>query len=141
MEVAPLRMTNEGRIEILLTQRPADDKHWPNEWHIPGTVIRSTDEPGNFHTGFQRVLHDELNDAVVYPTEPQFVGVKFWDAHRGRELDHLHYVEVSVVDGAKVPGQFFDVTQLPETTIATHKIMIPEIAEAYRQRKSQASTN
>jgi len=133
MEVAPMRMAANGIAEILLTYR--NDKHWQG-WHIPGTVIRSTDEPDSFHTGFQRVLTEELNGSVTYLTEPQYVNQKFWDVARGRELDAVHFVEVSVADESQLPGTFFAVNAIPEDTVEHHKIMIPEIAEAYLQYKS-----
>lgn len=46
MELLPVRKGKNGDIEVLLTQRPADDPYWPNEWHIPGTVIRASDNAG-----------------------------------------------------------------------------------------------
>lgn len=131
MEVAPLRKTANG-LEIYLTQRPENDPHWPSGWHIPGTVIRSTDEEGSLASGFARVLQDELGEGMRYVSEPVQVTTKFWDVTRGRELDLVHYIEVEVIDEAKLTGRFFPVDSLPETTLEHHKIMIPEIAAAFR---------
>lgn len=131
MEVAPLRRTPDGRVEILLTQRPADDPYWPGGWHIPGTVIRATDTEGGFSTGFERVLKDELHDAIRQVGEIKFAGMKFWDVKRGRELDMMHFFETDATDEDVKVGQFFDVGQLPDTTLEHHKIMIPEIVQAF----------
>ncbi|HCR55580.1 TPA: hypothetical protein DIV49_01275 [Candidatus Saccharibacteria bacterium] len=138
MEVAPLRNTADG-LEIYLTQRPENDPHWPSGWHIPGTVIRSTDEEGSLASGFARVLKDELGEGIRYVGEPVQVTTKFWDVTRGRELDLVHYIEVEVIDDTKLTGQFFPVNSLPESTLEHHKIMIPEIVAAYEAAKSSAS--
>lgn len=135
MEVAPLRMVN-GSPEIYLTQRPHDDPYWPSGWHIPGTVIRSTDNEHDFSSGFARVLADELGEAFTFVEEPVFVGIKFWDVSRGRELDMVHYVHVEVDEDAILPGKFFTVDELPETTLEHHKIMIPEIIAAFESARN-----
>lgn len=135
LELAPIRMRGEEP-EIYLTQRPADDPYWPSGWHIPGTVIRSTDEEGDFRTGFDRVKSDELGPAFTYKDEPVYVTTKFWDVLRGRELDAVHYVLVEVDDRAKLDGKFFTQSELPATTLEHHKVMIPEIFEAYKRKIS-----
>jgi hypothetical protein len=137
MEVAPLRINENRQTEVLLTQRPADDAHWPNGWHMPGTVIRSTDEEGSLRSGFNRILQSELKEDVRPLAEPVFVGTKFWDVERGRELDQMYYIEVEAND--ETPGQFFTVDNLPETTLAHHKVMIPEIIMAFEFNKQRAS--
>jgi hypothetical protein len=135
MEVAPLRVNENGQTEILLTQRPADDEHWPNGWHMPGTVIRSTDEEGSLTTGFNRVLQSELDEDVRPVAEPVFVGTKFWDVERGREFDQMYYIEVEAND--ETPGQFFTADTLPDNTLSHHKVMIPEIIAAFEASKKQ----
>lgn len=139
METAPLRTNPEGGVEVLLTQRPADDPHWPSGWHIPGTVIRATDNEGNFQSGFERVLKDELHGTVRPLGSLHRVGIKFWDVNRGRELDIVHYFETDAADEAVMEGKFFDVNDLPETTLEHHKVMIPEIAAAFLRDKSHPS--
>lgn len=126
MEVAPIRM-REGKLEIYLTKRSPHDLHWPSSWHIPGTVIRSTDDEGNFTSGFKRVLDDELGPAFQYVSDPQLVYTKFWDVLRGRELDMVHYIWVEVNETTPINGAFFQRENIPESTIEHHKIMIPEI--------------
>lgn len=136
MEVAPVRINIHGEVEVLLTQRDKNDRYWPGGWHMPGTVLRATDNVGELNSGLERVLRDELFDAVRPVGELTFVGTKFWDIERGRELDQMHYLEVEVVDATKLPGGFFTLTSLPDLTIDCHKIMIPEIIAAFERAKS-----
>lgn len=133
MELAPIRRGKNGDIEVLLTQRPADDPYWPDEWHMPGTVIRASDNEGtDFSSGVERVLQDELHGTVRMLGEPKYVGMKFWEIPRGRELDQIFYFETDARDEDVVEGKFFNVNNLPESTILQHKIMIPEIVAAIK---------
>lgn len=132
MELLPVRKGKNGDIEVLLTQRPADDPYWPNEWHIPGTVIRASDNAGtDFSSGVERVMQNELHDTIKMIGKPQYVGMKFWDVARGRELDSIFYFETDAKDEDVVEGKFFSGNNLPESTMSHHKIMIPEIIAAF----------
>ncbi len=132
VDFAPVRKTEQGEVEIFLTQREPDDLYWPNEWHVPGGVLRSTDDEGDFSSGYSRTMDGELGGGLVAIGEPQFVAMKFWDGLRGRELEIVHYVEVEVKPGVSLPGAFFDVTKLPENTIKQQLSVIAEVAAAYR---------
>lgn len=132
MEVVPLRR-NGDKLEILLTQRPEDDPYWPSGWHMTGTVIRANDAEGtDFSSGIQRVLRDELHGTVTPLGEIKFAGMKFWDVARGRELDRMFYFETDARDEDVQGGKFFDVDNLPESTLEHHKVMIPEIVAKFR---------
>lgn len=138
MEVAPLRK-NGDKLEVLMTQRPADDPYWPSGWHLTGTVIRANDNEGaDFASCFERVLRDELHNTIHPLDEMHYVGMKFWDVKRGRELDQMFYFETNARDEDVREGAFFDVENLPETTLEHHKIMVPEIAAAFRAVETQA---
>jgi hypothetical protein len=132
MELLPVRRSESGDIEVLLTQRPGDDPYWPNEWHIPGTVIRASDNEGtDFSSGVKRVMQNELHGTIHMIGRPQYAGMKFWDVARGRELDQMFYFETNTKDADVVEGKFFPANNLPETTMSHHKIMIPEIVAAF----------
>ena len=131
MELAPLRVAG-NKIEILLTRRAETDPYWPNLWHLTGTVLRADDDEGSdFSSGVTRVLRDELHGSIPMIGKPQFVGIHFWDVPRGRELDQVFYFVTNAQDDAVQEGQFFDVTDLPDTTIEHHKVIIPEIVTAF----------
>jgi hypothetical protein len=129
IELAPLRKNENGNIEIFLTQRPADDPYWSGQWHIPGTVIRSTDEKESFKSGFERILKDEAANLLHPISEPIEVSRHFWDIARGCEYDVIHYVFVEYYDNI-LPGKFFSRSALPEDIIEHHHLMIREIFDS-----------
>jgi hypothetical protein len=138
MELVPVRWNKDGEVEVLLTQRPDDDPYWPNQWHMPGTVIRASDNEGtDFSSGMERVLQNELHGKIRMIGKPQYVGMKFWDVARGRELDQVFYFETDATDEDVVEGKFFLANNLPESTMAHHKIMIPEIATAFKAQSGK----
>ena len=95
-------------------------------------MIRASDEEGSeFKTGFNRVLSSELHDAIKPTSELKYIGTKFWDVKRGRELDTGGYFETDASDTDVVEGCFFSSAQLPENVMEHHMIMIPEIFAAF----------
>lgn len=115
VEMAPLRKTSEGKTQILLTQRAADDPFWPNEWHIPGTFMLTTDKrqgPHDHSDEFKRIFGDkgELGNSIQLVSEPVFVDSEMRDTRRGTEHSAVHYAEVT---GEPTVGRFFDADQFP----------------------------
>lgn len=99
-----------------------------------GTVIRANDTEGtDFSSVIERVLHSELHDSIRPVGEIRYAGMKFWDVERGRELDRMFYFETEATDDDVREGRFFNVDNLPEGTLEHHKIMIPEIAQRFRE--------
>lgn len=138
MELVPVRQDKNGEVEVLLTQRPDDDPYWPSQWHMPGTVIRASDNEGtDFSSGMERVLQNELYGTIRMIGEPQYAGMKFWNVLRGRELDQIFYFETDAKDEDVVEGRFFSANNLPELTMSHHKIMIPEIAAAFKMQSGK----
>lgn len=134
LELAVFKEENEA-LEILLTRRPDDDEHWPSQWHVPGTVIRSTDNEGSYETCFERIVRDELRDLVAIDT-PEWISIEFWEMERGRELDQLHYATLLRASDLPNDMQFFPVDNLPSDLMRHHRDMIATIAKAYQTRRS-----
>jgi hypothetical protein len=109
VEFIPLRERN-GKVEVLLFQRPDDDIQWPAMWHTPGTILRPTDQ--TYRDVFQRLLDDELRGTHV--DEPIFMGAELSHNLRGRcvLLEHL-----LVVRGEPCAGKFFTIDNLPSKFI------------------------
>lgn len=130
-EVVPIRKEADGQVSILMTKRDSKDPHWPNMWHTPGSVIRSTDTAGSYKDAFARVLNDELN-GIAHIGEPQYFGMDILrDTARGRENAALHYIEVT---GETDRGQFFPVDALPEDMLEHQVPMIRQAVEAFRNQ-------
>lgn len=106
----------EGRMQVLLTKRPKNDEHWPEMYHVPGTIVRSSDELSlNFSSipapSIRARLSDELG-MEIYKSELLFT-CPFVGA-RGKEISFVYLVRVGEQEGL---GEFFDVNKLPETFI------------------------
>lgn len=129
VEVVPLRKRGE-RVEILLTQRSADDPFWPRQWHVPGTVVRATDTPGTFADPLQRVLQQELKGVAT--AEPEFVKTVFHHSGRGMEMSQIFWVEVT---GEPIVGEFYDTDNLPPTVVTSQLDFIPAAIAHFKKSK------
>lgn len=134
LELAIFR-ENNGKLEILLTRRPDDDRYWPGEWHVPGTVIRSTDQEGSYATCFERILTEELQ-GLVKVSEPVWVKIEFWEMERGREIDQLHYTRALSVQDLPNDIAFFAVNGLPDNLMRHHRDMIATIVDMYKKQEA-----
>lgn len=114
VEIVPLRKI-DNRVQVLLTQRDANDPNWPGMLHIPGTVVRPTDEEGSYITAFSRIIEDELS-SVQLSGEPQYVCSVLHKVARGMEDAKVFYIEVT---GEPIQGVFYDVDALPDNIIDT----------------------
>jgi hypothetical protein len=110
VEFIPLRQ-KEGKVEVLVFQRSANDMVWPSMWHTPGTVLRPTDE--SYNDAFDRLIREELKDTKT--SLPIFMGAELSKNNRGRcvLLEHL-----LVVKGEPKAGRFFPIDNLPKDFIA-----------------------
>lgn len=129
VELVPLRRTPDGRTEVLLTQREADDPFWPRKWHNPGTVIRSTDI--DEAAALARVLQNELQLPLDNTPGPTYAGHLFHSTIRGAEATQVYYIEL-----AENPptGTFYDVEQLPEDMIESHVKVVHKAVQAFQER-------
>lgn len=132
VEVVPLRVKSAGGVEILLLRRPADDPVWPNQLHVPGTVVRASDEPGFFDDALARVLAQELDGTST--SSPVFVKSMLHMQARGMEAAQIFWV---LVEGEPTEGTFYDADDLPEALVATQLDFIP-VAVAHFKHMHQA---
>lgn len=118
IEVVPVRK-NQGKTEILLLPRDADDHLWPGEVHTPGRVIRATDDPEYVQAGVSAIIADELGGAQLGPV--QFVQTVFHASRRGAEFAQIYWAEVI---GSPSVGEFFDAQELPHNLIQSQQEFI-----------------
>ncbi len=118
IEFVPLRMTDKSA-EVLLLERSADDRLWPSALHVPGTVVRATDNAGNFDSAFNRIIDDELHGLKV--TTPTFVKNILNKSLRGVEVSQIFWVEV--LEEPKL-GEFYPIDSLPDSLMPSQKVFI-----------------
>jgi hypothetical protein len=131
LEVIPLRLLN-GKVEVLLIERPADDPLWPRALHTPGTVIRATDisiKEQKQWEPFRRIIEEELKATNVGP--PQYVGIQLHESKRGIEQAQLYWVEVK---GPPAIGKFYNAKQLPDRLIASQLDFIHLASQDFMNR-------
>jgi len=126
-EFIPVRLSPiTGKPQVLLTQRPADDKWWPGVWHNPGTVILASDQMQHSHdysAQQERIFGEkgELAGSVREVDGPHEIETERRVTNRGHEIAVIFYVKV---EGEPTEGKYFDIDSLPENTL---KHQIPTI--------------
>lgn len=124
-ELVPLRVNEYGEVEVLLLERARTDDIWPGELHVPGTVIRATDE--NWEQAFRRIRSDELNGLSI--STPRFVETVIHQSKRGTEVAQVYWVEVTEAPSI---GKFYEAGALPANLMASQKDFISQAVEHYR---------
>lgn len=135
IEFIPLRLNNEGGVDVLLLERPQSDTLFAGLLHTPGTVIRATDvrttENDNWKA-FDRILQEELLGTKA--SAPYYVGSIFHASKRGAEQAQLYWVEI--LEEPKV-GVFYPVENLPDTLIDSQKDFILAAVQSFKTAKSK----
>lgn len=134
VEFVPLRVTQDGKCEVLLIARPEDDPFWPGMLHTPGTVVRATD----IHKGeqddwqaFSRIIKDELQDTEV--GQPHYVGSMFHSSKRGAEQAQLYWIEVT---GQPKAGTFYSLDALPDGLMESQLSFVKLAAENFQNQRA-----
>lgn len=129
--VKPQSDTSTG--QVLLTQRPASDRFWPNQWHIPGSIVLANDP----------VKHEHDYDAAISRVLAE-VGGNVEIAGQPREFDTVRRLGLrgSEVTGEPEHGAFFDAADVlrhpPEAgLIDSHAAAIEKIAATYQIFRNQ----
>ena len=125
IEFVPLRIKGD-KIEVLLLSRGGDDPIWPNELHVPGTVIRPTDNENKIYMAFNRIINEELKGTKL--SEPYFVGSILHKSKRGAEHAQVYWVEVK--EEPKV-GKFYPVDELPTNLIESQIKFIKQASKSF----------
>ncbi len=113
-----------SRLEILLTQRPADDPHFtPNGWHMPGVVMIVTDMSEK--DALKRLISTELEHSFLIA--PRRVGQFFVNAELCPVRPAQSALYVAKVQDYTGKGTFFPVRDLPENTLAHHVVLLQEM--------------
>lgn len=123
IEFVPLRM-NEGKVEVMLTRRPVDDKFWPGNLHIPGCIVRPTDTE---EAVIKRICAKELSGTRL--GEPSELHTQVRKTQRGNEMTKLFWVGVL---GDSTDGEFYSVDNLPDDLLPAYPASIVQAADLFR---------
>lgn len=119
IEAVCLREADDGTVEVLLTQRAANDPAYPGQQHCPGSAKRSGECDEDV---FARLAKAEFFARI---THKAFV-TKWNNPHEAR--GHFeHYIYWCVIEGDS-KGKWFPATALPENTVDHHRDTIIPIA-------------
>jgi hypothetical protein len=122
-----LRNKNK-KLEVLLTKREDDDPVWPSLLHIPGTVLRPTDD--SFSDAFERLYNDELKG--LHLSGPTLSSVSFNTYARGQSIG-IEYWLICEDSKNKNIGKFYNVEYLPKNLIKEQVIIIKRAVESYNK--------
>lgn len=126
IELVPLRVSAAGRIEVLLLKRKTNDPVWPSMFHMPGTVIRPTDD--TLEQAMSRVIRDELGGMTVAFKVP--LGIHLNRNQRGNGLQIEYVIKL---DGVPQSGTYYDLDSLPPKFITEQIDSLIRGVTKYRQ--------
>jgi hypothetical protein len=126
VELVPLRKSMNGDIEILLLPRDDTDPIWPDQLHVPGTVVRATDN--TVAECLNRLVLGELIDGSY--SIPTFATNILHDSGRGKESSQVYWVEVT-----KEPtiGSFYPYRNLPSRVVQSQLDFLSLAVEHYEK--------
>lgn len=124
LELGIVRQGKRGP-EIFMVKRGPKDPVWPNEWHIPGTVIRNE----RISVAYKRLIANEATGAARFG-QLQFVANHEFPKGEGplRCRRGFEYARIYVVETKKGTtlsgGKFFRFNRLPKRVIGHHETML-----------------
>lgn len=132
-ELIPLRV-RDGKIQVFMTKRPETDPVWPGILHCPGVMLNG---PETKEDALTRLKEKEIKG--MYITTPElFQTIPDRLTERGAESV---FVYLSLIQGGS-DSDFYDVENLPESTIPHHVDMIKSaviLLKAKGQRRQLAA--
>jgi hypothetical protein len=125
-EGVAFRELENGVIEVLLEQRPEDDKWYSAQWAGLGVGFRNTD------TGRESALERLVAKEFQTPTEFEFVG-DVYPENTGRGWYECK-IFLAFPQGVPANGQWFPVDALPENIVSGHRdVIIPFALEKFKE--------
>ena len=127
-EALLFRRGEDGRIEVFLRQRSADDTAYPLEWHAPGSLYRHGEQDADVAGRLQGEFGCEIGNF-------ELVGRHITSEARGTIMSLLFLVEALGAVREDDRHRWFPIDQLPERTVDFHRnVYIPAAAKAWVAR-------
>lgn len=125
LEVVPIRYDPKGNIEVFMIERPDSDTYWPNELHVPGTMVFAWDwlEGNKFEKPWDRLMKKE----IIQNNEgsPVHVSTLLLNTKRGAETAYINNIVFKGPTSSE-GGNWYPVDSLPGNIIDHHKIVVFE---------------
>ena len=122
----------EGKIQVLLIPRPADDIVWKGMLHSPGASVRWADinrSDGDPLAGvFERIQKQEI--MTLFAGRPEFIGMVLQQVKRGPEVTQVFLAQID--PDAKLPlgADWYDVDTLDKVPyFITHQLKAINLAK------------
>jgi hypothetical protein len=97
---------------VYLLQRNPDDALWAGQYHVPGTIVLATDQPGSFGDALQRIVGGKL--ANYQATDIVLVDTQLCKVSRGAEVAIVY---MAMLTSAPNQDSLFDPEALPSNMI------------------------
>ncbi len=123
VDVVPMKYEGLG-LSIGLVEREEDDLWWPNLWHLPGTVLRSTD---TVETAIQRLMDSEI--AIKTSSAQVFRGFSVHRSERGSGLILIYTIENCLFKKTSAV-KWFSIDHLPKEFVSSESYVIEKIKES-----------
>lgn len=124
VDLIPVKVEN-NTLQIGLVKRSSNDLWWPNMWHLPGTVLRSTD---TIESAIERLKTEEL--LLESSDEPTFQGFSVQNSKRGAEIV-LIYSVVNCVFDQQSQMKWFAVDNLPKSFVESEKSVVEKVMQGF----------
>lgn len=118
--VVPLKRKSSS-LDVGLVKRDENDRWWPNMWHLPGTVLLSTD---TVNSAIKRLMGNELLLKTSNP--PVFHGFLLNRSERGAGMVLIYTIENCSFQKNTAFG-WFSINKLPKNFITSEKNVIDKI--------------
>lgn len=121
----------EDELGVLLTRRDDTDMFWPNQLHVPGTIILATDEKEGYDSSLKRLRDSEMQQYDLR-TEPEFVTNVHRQTARGSEAVVVYAASLY----NDIPrDEIYPVNNLPLDVIDVHVPLIEFTVDHFRSNK------
>ncbi len=114
---------------VWLIPRDESDRFWPGQLHVPGCVVRPTDNQVEVKN---RIVTGEMKGVSV--GEPTYVTTEIRKTPRGNEVVTVYYIEL--YERPKF-GELFVAGNLPKNSIEIDNKLIEHAAEAFDKSVSK----
>ena len=113
------RSVDQDRYEVLLIQRPENDKFYAGQWHGPGSIRRGHEPDSSV---MERLVTGELREAELGRTF--YLRTNIFQTPRGQEITRLYVARMTHYRG---PGRWFNLNALPGNVIKHHLELIQQV--------------